>query len=232
MPLWEHQSGMGSPDIRHCSTRAGASFSRTFLRELCIGNLRHFFHTSEPTGDPLKGEGLRYFHDALDSSPALAAEGVERAGRLFAIEARIKGADAETRARVRARETRGVLEELHTWCTSKVHSVRPSAPIGRAFQYVLGQWNHLVVCADHPGLPIHNNMSELQLRRPVVGRKNWLFAGSEGGARTAAILYSLTGSCRLHGIDPWAYLHDVLGRINDHPVNRIRELSPANWKPL
>ena len=174
----------------------------------------------------------RYFHDALDSSPALAAEGVERAGRLFAIEARIKGADAETRARVRARETRGVLEELHTWCTSKVHSVRPSAPIGRAFQYVLGQWNHLVVCADHPGLPIHNNMSELQLRRPVVGRKNWLFAGSEGGARTAAILYSLTGSCRLHGIDPWAYLHDVLGRINDHPVNRIRELSPANWKPL
>jgi hypothetical protein len=72
-------------------------------------------------------------------------------------------------------------------------------------------------------------MSELQLRRPVVGRKNWLFAGSEGGARSAATLFSLTGSCRLHGIDPWAYLNDVLGRINDHPVNRIAELTPANW---
>ena len=76
---------------------------------------------------------------------------------------------------------------------------------------------------------MHNNMAELQLRRPVVGRKNWLFAGSEGGARSAAILFSITGSCRLHGIDPWEYLHDVLGRINDHPVNRIRELTPANW---
>ncbi len=90
-------------------------------------------------------------------------------------------------------------------------------------------WVVVVRLAAEPALPVHNNMSELQLRRPVVGRKNWLFSGSEGGARSAAILFSITGSCRPQGIDTWAYLHDVLGRINDHPVNRIAELTPANW---
>jgi hypothetical protein len=69
-------------------------------------------------------------------------------------------------------------------------------------------------------------MSELQLRRPVIGRKNWLFAGSEGGAQAAATLLSWVGSCRLHELDPWEYLRTVLGVINDQPVNRVGQLAP------
>ncbi|MBM4368545.1 MAG: transposase domain-containing protein, partial [Deltaproteobacteria bacterium] len=67
----------------------------------------------------------------------------------------------------------------------------------------------------------------LQVRRPVIGRKNWLFAGSEGGAASGAVLFSLVGSCALHGLDPLAYLEDTMGRIGSHPVNRVIELSPA-----
>lgn len=171
----------------------------------------------------------RYFIDAEETSPALAAEGIGIANRLFAIERGLDGADAATRALVRGTQTRQVLDEMHAWLTAKVHGLRPKSAIGKAFHYVLGQWDPLVVCADHPEIPIHNNLSELQLRRPVIGRKNWLFAGSEGGAKAAAVLFSITGSCRLHGIDPYEYLVDVLERINDHPVNRVAELTPANW---
>lgn len=110
----------------------------------------------------------------------------------------------------------------------QVHGARPRSAIAQAFQYALNRWEHLAVCASHPEIPIHNNMSELQLRRPVVGRKNWLFASSEGGAKSAATLLSLIGSCRLHDLDPWEYLNAVLSAINDHPVSRVGELAPAH----
>ncbi|MBK7760534.1 MAG: transposase [Deltaproteobacteria bacterium] len=160
-------------------------------------------------------------------SPVLAAEAMALIGVLFEIEREIKDADLETRRRRRDTDTRAALVKIHDWLTRHVHGARPRSAIGKAIQYTLNQWAALTVCADHPEIPIHNNTSELRLRQAVTGRKNYLFAGSEGGAASAAILYSLVASCRLHGLDPWAYLYDVLGRINDHPVHRVIELSPA-----
>jgi hypothetical protein len=77
---------------------------------------------------------------------------------------------------------------------------------------------------------MHNNASELRLRGPVVGRKQWLFAGSEGGAHAAATMFTRVGSCMLQGIDPWAYTADILTRLADHPVNRVHELTPLAWR--
>jgi transposase len=170
----------------------------------------------------------RYFIDAEEQSPVLAREGIRRIGALFDLERAIRDADVETRRRIRATDTRAVLDDLKAWMVEHVHGARPRSAIGQAFQYALNRWEHLGVCVTHPEIPIHNNLSELQLRRPVVGRKNWLFAGSEGGARSAATLLSLIGSCRLHDLDPWEYLHAVLGAINDHPVNRVGELAPVH----
>jgi transposase len=170
----------------------------------------------------------RHFFDARDTSPALADDAIRRIGALFDIERAITSADLETRRRVRATDTRAALDDIKAWMVEHVHGARPRSPIGQAFQYALNQWSYLEVCATHPEIPIHNNMSELQLRRPVIGRKNWLFAGSEGGAQAAATLLSIVGSCRLHGLDPWEYLHTVLGILNDHPVNRIAELAPVH----
>jgi hypothetical protein len=83
---------------------------------------------------------------------------------------------------------------------------------------------------DHGDLPMHNNLSELMLRQAVVGRKNWLFARSEGGAKAAATLYTLIGSCMLQGIDPQIYLTDIFRRLPDHPSNRVNELIPREWR--
>ena len=169
----------------------------------------------------------RYFFDAQAESPVLAAEAMALIGMLFEIEREIKDADLETRRRRRDTDTRAALVKIHDWLTRHVHGARPRSAIGKAIQYTLNQWAALTVCADHPEIPIHNNTSELRLRQAVTGRKNYLFAGSEGGAASAAILYSLVASCRLHGLDPWAYLYEVLGRINDYPATRVIELSPA-----
>lgn len=171
----------------------------------------------------------RYFVDAEETSTALAREAIALIAPIFVIEKRAEMADPEARARLRDTDTRSAIDGFFAWAERHVHGQRPKSAIGQALRYALNQRAFLRACLGHPDIPVHNNLAELQLRRPVIGRKNWLFAGSEGGARSAAILFSITGSCRLHGIDPWAYLHDVLGRINDHPVNRIADLTPANW---
>ena len=169
----------------------------------------------------------RYFFDALLESPVLAKEALNLIGPLFDIEREIKDADLETRRRRRDTDTRAALVVIHEWMLRLIHGERPRSAIRKAMQYALNQWPALPLCADHPESPIHNNTSELRLRQGVTGRKNYLFAGSEGGAASAATLYSLVASCLLHGLEPWTYFVDVLGRINETPVNRVIELSPA-----
>ena len=97
----------------------------------------------------------------------------------------------ETRRKRRDTETRAALVKIHDWLTRHVQGTRPRSAIAKAMHYTLNQWAALALCADHPEIPIHNNTSELRLRQAVTGRKNYLFAGSEGGAASAAILYSL-----------------------------------------
>ena len=108
-------------------------------------------------------------------------------------------------------------------------TVRPESLLAKALQYGHNQEAELRVFLEHGDVPMHNNLSELMLRQAVVGRKNWLFARSEGGAHAAATIYTLVGSCQLQGIDPWVYFRDVLGRVLDHPAKRVGELTPKNW---
>jgi transposase len=131
---------------------------------------------------------------------------------------------------VRQRDARPLVDGLFTWVRAISTTVRPSSLLGEAVTYATNQEASLRVFLERPELPIHNNLSELQLRGPVVGRKTWLFAGSEGGARAAASFFTLVGSCMLQGIDPWAYLFDLLNRLPDHPASRIDELTPLGWR--
>ena len=106
----------------------------------------------------------------------------------------------------------------------------PKSPMGKAIGYALNQWDALMRYTDNPLLDIDNNISERVLRMVVLGRKNFLFAGSETGAQRAAILYSLVASCKLHQLDPFAYFADVLKRVSTHPAGKIDELLPGEWK--
>ena len=99
-----------------------------------------------------------------------------------------------------------------------------------AIHYVLANWPALVRYTDDGDLSIDNNAAERAMRPVALGRKNWVFAGSDNGGRTAAVLYSMVATCRRHGLDPFAYLKDVIARLSDHPANRIDELLPDQKK--
>lgn len=149
---------------------------------------------------------------------------------LFAIEASLANAPPERVLEVRQRDSKPLVGGLFAWIEGLKPMNRPTSLLGEAIQYALNNRREFEQFLLHPDLPLHNNLSELLLRQGVVGRKNWLFAGSEGGARAAATLYSLVGSCMLQGIDPWLYLRDVLGRLPDHAANRVNELTPMRWR--
>jgi len=103
--------------------------------------------------------------------------------------------------------------------------------MGQAIAYVLNQWDALAVYVTDGNLAIDNNAAENALRRIAIGRKNWLFCGSDNGGHTAAVLFSLIATCQRHEVDPFTYLRDVLTRIAAHPINRLGDLLPNRWKP-
>jgi len=107
--------------------------------------------------------------------------------------------------------------------------VLPKSPIGQAIAYARAQWQDLQAYTRDGELSIDNNLSERMLRDQAIGRKNYLFVGSDRGGRTAAILYSVVASCKRHEIDPFAYLRDVLERLPTHPVDRLADLVPDTW---
>jgi transposase len=116
------------------------------------------------------------------------------------------------------------------WLDAEALVVLPKAPIADAIGYVRNQWGALTRFVEDARLKLDNNIAERQLRRVAVGRKNWLFAGSEDGAERACVLYSLLATCKLHGVNPFEYLRDVIMRVGRHPARHVLELSPKAWK--
>lgn len=172
----------------------------------------------------------RYFFDARHHHPNEAHLALGTIRDLFSIEEALVGAPLDVIRATRDRDSRPLVTGLYDWILGLRRATRPTSPLGEALTYAINGREFFSRFLDHPELPMHNNRSELALRGPVVGRKQWLFAGSEGGAHAAATMFSLVGSCMLQGIDPWAYLTDVLGRLGRHPVNRVHELTPLAWR--
>jgi hypothetical protein len=130
----------------------------------------------------------------------------------------------------RLRLAQPVLEAFKAWIDAESLVVLPKTPIADAFGYVRNQWDALTRFLDDARLKLDNNTAERELRRVAVGRKNWLFAGSDEGAERACVLYSLVASCKLYGVDPFEYLRYVLVRISEHPARDVLALSPKGWK--
>ena len=123
-----------------------------------------------------------------------------------------------------------MLARVRRWLDEQADVVLPKSPIGEAVGYARAQWTALTRYGEDGRLAIDNNAAERALRMVVTGRKNWLFCGSDAGGERAAILYSVVATCKAHGIDPWAYLRDVLERIPTHPNRQRAELLPRQWK--
>ena len=174
----------------------------------------------------------RKIFDVHDSTKSpIAAEALAKIGELYRIEATIRGRPADQRRDVRQRQARPLLAALKAWFEAQLAKLPPKGGLAQAIRYALGNWTALTRYIDDGRLEIDNNRAENTLRGVALGRKNWLFAGSDSGGARAAAIYSLVETCKLGGIDPFAYLRDVLGHIADHKINRIDELLPWNWAP-
>lgn len=171
----------------------------------------------------------KYLFEARHHHPTAAALGLGTIRDLFMVERSIRGLSAEEKVQIRQERAGPLVDGLFAWLRALSGRVRPKSKLGEAVRYGLNQEAAMRVYLSNGELPMHNNLSELMLRQTVVGRKNWLFARSEGGAKAAAAIYTLVGSCMLQGVDPWVYLRDVLDRLLDHPAKRIGELTPKRW---
>jgi transposase len=171
----------------------------------------------------------RKFVESRESDSQLSLEVLALIRRLYDAEGQAKRLSSGERLSLRQRESVPVLRVLGDWLRAKRVSVLPKSPLGTAITYALNQWEALNRYAEAGDLAIDNNAAERALRGVAVGRKNWLFWGSDAGGKTAAVLTSLTATCKRHRIDPWSYLADALARIPSHPADRITELLPDTW---
>src|SRR6266404_2055548 len=171
----------------------------------------------------------RKFYDIQVAHKSLVAqEALRRIGELYVIEAEIRGHLPDERREVRNERARPLLESLQQWLEETLGKLSRKSDTALAVRYARGRWQALLRYVDDGGIEIDNNAAERALRVVALGRKNYLFAGSDRGGERAAAIYSQIGTAKLNGIDPEAYVRNVLSRIADHPINRIEELLPWN----
>lgn len=171
----------------------------------------------------------RYWFQALDTDSARARHGLTLIQALFKLEREYATAPPGEKLRRRQREAKPIAEAFFRYCDEEALKVLDETPIAKAIGYARNQRAALERFLDDGRLPIHNNHSENALRREAVGRKNWLFLGSDEGGVVNATFVSLLASCQMHGLDPLGYLRDLLCLIADWPVQRVLDLAPVHW---
>jgi transposase len=175
---------------------------------------RKFYEIHEGTGSPIAAEALR------------------RIAALYAVEERIRGHAAEERRRMREIESRPIVAAMKPWFEQELARIPPGGALAEAIRYALSRWLALCRFLDDGRIDIDNNPVERAIRPIALGRKNHLFAGSDGGGERWAMICSLIATAKLNGVEPYPYLKNVLERlVAGHPINRLDELLPWTWQP-
>jgi len=172
----------------------------------------------------------RKFFEALEGGAVAAARMIALIAQLYGVEARAKDLDDGARREMRQRESLPILLRIEEERDAQHRSALPKSPMGEAVTYMRNQWPGLCRYLEHGMLAVDNNCAERMIKPVALGRRNWLFAGSQEGGERAAVCYTLVNSCKVAGVDPFAYLKDVLERVSTHPASRVGELTPKTWK--
>ena len=162
----------------------------------------------------------------------LAMEAVKRIDALFNIERGINGETAEHRLAVRREQSAPILADLEDWMRTERAGLSRHSPVAKAMDYMLKRWDGFARFTDDGRICLSNNAAERCLRGIALGRKSWLFCGSDRGGMRAAAMYTLIGTAKFNNVDPQAWLADVLDRIAGTPQNRLYELLPWNWQTI
>lgn len=218
-----------SPDRKGVHPQQHLTGYSGILQADAYGGYNALYEDGRITEAACMAHARRKIHDVHARTPTdITTEALKRIGKLYAIEAEIRGSPAGERLAVRKEHTVPLMQSLYDWIQRQMKVLSRHSDTAKAFAYLLKQWDALNLYCSNGWAEIDNNIAENALRGVALGRKNWLFAGSDTGGERAAVLYSLIGTCRLNGIDPEEWLRYVIGHIQDWPVNQLRDLLP--WK--
>ena len=174
----------------------------------------------------------RDFHDVWTATKSdIAREALDRIGKLYDIEREITGKPAETRLAARKRHSASKVAAFKAWAEQQLTRIPGKSDLAKAFRYALNRWTSFTLFLEDGRVAMDNNAAERAMRPIGVGRKNWLFAGSDTGGETLARAMTVIETAKMNGLDPQAYLADVLDRIHDHPNRQLDQLLPWNWTP-
>ena len=159
---------------------------------------------------------------------AIADEAIKRIAQLYAVEKEARGSLPDRRVELRQAHAAPVFDDLERWLAMQLTRISGKSPLAAAIRYALARMERSRPYLDHGILELDNNTAERAMRAVALGRKNYLFVGSQTGGKSAAITYTLIETAKLNGVDPQAWLADTLGSVPDHKINRIDELLPWN----
>lgn len=173
----------------------------------------------------------KFFELHANHQSQIAGEALELFGQLYGVERDVAKLSDTARWRIRQEKAKPILDLLHRWLTTHRPKVPHGSSIAKAIDYSLRRWTALSHYVTDAQVPIDNNCAENRMRPIAIGRKNWLFAGSLRAGERAAAVMSLIQSAKLNGIDPLAYLKDVLNRLPTQPASKVADLLPHRWQP-
>ena len=206
-----------------------------YIQADAYGGYDHLFKprsdgAPSPTEVACWAHARRKFVEAESSDALRTHTVVAMIKLLYEVEKEAKDLDADARRLLRQEKSVPRLAQIKAWLEENQGQVLPKSPMGEAINYCLGNWKAFCEYVNDGDLAIDNNAAENALRPIVLGRKNWLFAGSDNGGRTGAVLASLVATCKRHGVDPVTYLKDMLTRIAETPVSQLDQFLPDRWK--
>ncbi len=221
----EHAQALLAPASGFLHADAYAGFDKLYEPDPITGRPR-----LEPVACWAHARRELFDEHAKTKSPT-AHQALDKIGAIFAIEREINGQSAEVRLAARQARSVPLLADLKDYLETSLSRISRKGDLAKAIRYSLNRWEALCRFTEDGRLDMTNNAAERAIRPLTLGRRNWTFLGSDSGGERAAVFYTLIQSCKLNGINPEAYLADLIGRVSDHPANRIDELLPWNWRP-